>query len=257
MPTYRLDLAYDGTDFHGFAKQPGLRTVQGELEEALTHHSGPVETFVAGRTDKGVHATGQVVSFVTGADLEVDRVVRSLNSQLSAEVAVIGLVRVGDDFHARFSAEARAYRYDIVNRPVPDPLRARTAWHVAEPLDLEAMNEAAEVLVGEHDFASFCRRGEGQSTIRTVLWAGWHDWSHVVELSIAANAFCHQMVRSIVAVLVEVGRSRLEVDDIEPILEAVDRNQARGTAPPHGLALVAIAYPGERFEPPEWLDPDG
>jgi tRNA pseudouridine38-40 synthase len=253
MPTYRLDLAYDGTDFHGFAKQPGLRTVQGELEEALMHHTGLVETFVAGRTDQGVHATGQVVSFATGAELEVDRVARSLNSQLSDEIAVVGLVRVDDGFHARFSASARAYRYDIVNRPVPDPLRARTAWHVSEPLDLEMMNAASTVLVGEHDFSSFCRKANGQSTVRNLLWAGWHDWSHVVEFSIAANAFCHQMVRSIVAVLVEVGRSRIPLADVEAILAARDRNEARGAAPAHGLVLVGVAYPGERFDPPQWL----
>lgn len=252
MPTYRLDLAYDGTDFHGFSKQPGLRTIQGELEEALIHHTGPVETSVAGRTDKGVHATGQVVSFAADAELEVDRVARSLNSQLSDEIAVLGLVRVDDGFHARFTASARAYRYDVVNRPVPDPLRARTAWHVSEPLDLELMNAASDVFSGEHDFASFCRKAEGQSTTRNVLWAGWHDWSHVVEFSIAANAFCHQMVRSIVTVLVEVGRSRLPVADVEGILAARDRNHAKGTAPAHGLTLVAIGYPGERFEAPDW-----
>lgn len=253
MPTYRLDLAYDGTDFHGFARQPDLRTVQGELEEALAHHTGPVETAVAGRTDKGVHATGQVVSFTSDAELEVDRVARSLNSQLSDGIAVLGLVRVDDGFHARFSATARAYRYDIVNRPVADPLRARTAWHVGEPLDLELMNQASAVLVGEHDFASFCRKAEGQSTTRNVLWAGWQDWSHVVEFSVAANAFCHQMVRSIVALLVDVGRSRLPAADVAAIIAATDRNQARGTAPAHGLALVAVGYPGERFDPPDWL----
>jgi tRNA pseudouridine38-40 synthase len=254
MPTYRLDLAYDGTDFHGFARQPRLRTVQGELEEALIHHTGVVDTSVAGRTDKGVHATGQVVSFTTDAELEVDRVARSLNSQLTDEIAVLGLVRVDDGFHARFSASTRAYRYDIVNRPVPDPLRARTAWHVREPLDLELMNAACVGLVGEHDFASFCRKAEEQSTIRNLLWAGWHDWSHVVEFSIAANAFCHQVVRSIVAVLVEVGRSRVPVADMAQIIAAADRSHARGTAPPRGLTLVGVGYPGERFDPPVWLE---
>ena len=257
MPTYRLDVAYDGTDFHGYARQPDLRTVQGEIEAALAHHTGPIETVVAGRTDRGVHATGQVVSFSVPIDLDVDRVRRSLNSLLSDEIAVLELREVADYFHARFSAVLRAYRYEILNRPFPDPLRARTSWHVTDPLDLEAMNEASAMFVGELDFASFCRKAaDGGNTIREVHWAGWRADGDLVEFSVAANAFCHQMVRSMVAVLVEVGRTRLAPAEVKGILEARDRDRARGTAPPQGLVLTRVAYPGEPVEPPDWLGGD-
>ncbi len=253
MPAYRLDQEYDGTGFHGYARQPNVRTVQRELEEALIHHAGMVETIVAGRTDRGVHASAQVVSFVTRRDLDVDSVVRSLNSLLGEEIAVTALRLVEDDFHARFSAESRAYRYEIDNRVVQDPLRARYSWHVRAPLDLEAMNEGTAVLVGGHDFAAFCRKAKGLGTVREVLWAGWHVTGDTVEFSIAAESFCHQMVRSLVAVLVMVGRSRMPASEIKAILAAGDRNRARGAAPSQGLTLVGVGYPGEPLESPAWL----
>lgn len=253
MPTYRLDVAYDGTDFHGYAAQPGRRTVQGELEKALARRLGDeVVTIVAGRTDRGVHAVGQVVGFSHGKEIDVDAAVRSINKQLPEDVAVGGLRRVDDDFHARFSATARLYRYQILNRPVRDPLLARTTWHIAEPLDIDAMNEASTLLVGEHDFASFCRKREGASTVRRVLWAEWRGNGDQVEFSIAADSFCHQMVRAVVAVLVAVGRADLTPADVKAILAAGDRNAARGVAPPQGLALVGVGYEGEPLERPDW-----
>jgi tRNA pseudouridine38-40 synthase len=253
MPTYRLDLAYDGTDFHGYAIQPGVRTVQGELEKALARQVGDVITVVAGRTDRGVHAVGQVVAFSLPDEIDVDAVARSLNRQLGDEIAVLGLGRVEDDFHARFSATAREYRYEILNRSIHDPLRAHTSWHVAEPLDVEAMNEAAAVFVGEHDFASFCRRSDNASMVRNVLWAGFRLRDDVVELSIAANAFCQQMVRAIVAVLVDVGRGRVSASGVKTILEARDRNLGKGVAPPQGLVLARVGYAGEPLESPDWI----
>lgn len=253
MPTYRLDVAYDGTDFHGYAVQPGLRTVQGELERALQRQVGGVVTVVAGRTDRGVHASGQVVCFSHPDVIDTDRVLRSLNRQLGDEIAVFDLHAVDDDFHARFSATSRAYRYAVLNRPVHDPLLARTTWHVAQSLDIDAMNEATGVLLGAHDFASFCRTRGGKSTARTVWWAGWRRVDHVVELSIGANSFCHQMVRSIVIVLIDVGRGRLNTPDVKEILTAQDRRQGRGVAPSHGLTLVGVGYEGEPVEPPEWI----
>ena len=253
VPTYRLDLAYDGTGFHGYASQPGLRTVQGELEEALQRQVGDVVTVVAGRTDRGVHASGQVVCFSHPSQIDAEGVMRSLNSQLGDEIAVLDLQEVDDDFHARFSATARAYRYEILNRPVHDPLRSRTTWHLQEPLDVKAMNVAAGLLIGSHDFASLCRKKEGTSTERHVMWAGWRRLDDVVELSIGANAFCHQMVRSIVIVLVDVGRGRIDASDVKSILTAEDRRKGRGVAPPHGLTLVRVGYPGEPFDPPDWI----
>ena len=243
MPTYRLDLSYDGSGFHGYARQPTVRTVQGELEAVLSRILEPVDTVVAGRTDAGVHARHQVVSFSTAKPVDPDRLARSLTKLLAPEIVVYAAARAPDGFSARFSATRRTYRYRVLNRPYPDPLRRTTSWHVRQPLDLGAMNRAVGYVVGEHDFASFCRRREGASTVRTVLSAGWsaHPES-ILELEIAATAFCHQMVRSIVAFSVEVGRGRIEPGATPQVLRAGDRNKARGAAPPHGLVLWQVDY---------------
>ena len=243
MPTYRLDLSYDGSGFHGYARQPTVRTVQGDLEAVLARVLEPVDTVVAGRTDAGVHARHQVVSFSTGKPVDPDRLARSLTKLLGPEIVVYAAARAPDDFSARFSATRRTYRYRVLNRPYPDPLRRATTWHVRETLDLAAMKRAVGFLVGEHDFASFCRRREGASTVRTVLSAGWSARpDDILELEIAGTAFCHQMVRSIVAFSVEVGRGRIEPDATPQVLHARDRNQARGAAPPHGLVLWHVEY---------------
>lgn len=242
MSTYRIDLAYDGTGFHGYARQPNVRTVQGALEEALFRTTGEVETVVAGRTDRGVHTSGQVVSFVADDALDTSRLERSLNRQLAPEIAVNAVAEVDDDFHARFSATARRYRYTIWNAPVHDPLTTRRSWHVREPLDAVAMDRAVGLLIGVHDFASFCRKAEGRTTVRDVLEAGWIRDGERVELSIAARAFCHQMVRSIVAISAEIGRGRLEPKAMASLLEARDRTVAKGVAPPEGLVLVEVVY---------------
>lgn len=252
MPTYRLDLAYDGTGFHGYAKQPSIRTVQGELERVLEHHTGPVDTFVAGRTDKGVHATGQVVSF-EGPPIDTDRIQRSINSQLSPEVAVSHLREAAPGFHARFSATGRAYLYRINNNPVHDPLTASHTWTVDDPLDVDAMNAGVASLVGEHDFASFCRKQGDAPTTRRLDWVQWHRDGDRVDLSIGASSFCHQMVRSIVALSVEIGRGRVAPTEVEPILAALDRGVTKGAAPAHGLTLVAVSYGDEDLPRPEWM----
>ena len=243
MPTYRLDLSYDGSGFRGYARQPDVRTVQGELEAVLARIVEPVDTVVAGRTDAGVHARHQVVSFSTAKTLRPDRLARSLTKLLDPEIVVYDAAEVPDAFSARFSATRRTYRYRVLNRPHPDPLRRATSWHVKEGLDLDAMNRAVGYLVGEHDFASFCRRREGASSVRTILSAGWSAHPDgIVELEIAGTAFCHQMVRSVVAWTVDVGRGRVEADSTPAVLRARDRNAARGAAPPHGLVLWQVDY---------------
>ena len=242
MPTYRVDLAYDGTGFHGYARQDGLRTVQGEFETALFHRTGEVKTAVAGRTDAGVHAAGQVISFVVDDSLDTGTLQRSLNSQLGPEIAVYAVSEVPDAFHARFSATGRGYRYRIWNAPVHDPLLFRTTWHVPDPLDVPAMDRAVGTLVGTHDFASFCRKATGRSTARELRQAGWSRAGNVVELSIAANAFCHHMVRSIVAASVEAGHGRLDPAAVVDILEAYDRTVGKGSAPSRGLTLMSVEY---------------
>ena len=242
MPVYRLDLAYDGTGFHGYARQPTVRTVQGELEAALSHHVADVETSVAGRTDKGVHATGQVVSFHSVDELDTRRVQRSLNGQLAPEISVLAFGRAEDDFHARFSATGRRYVYRILATEAPDPFLARTTLHVTEPLDVATMDRGVRALLGEHDFAAFCRSAEGRSTVRDLREIAWTAQGDLLELDIEASSFCHQMVRSIVALSIEVGRGRRPDDVFGEALASRDRATAAGAAPPHGLTLTAVSY---------------
>jgi len=252
VPTYRLDLAYDGSGFFGYAVQPNVRTVQGDLERALEPHTGGATTYVAGRTDKGVHATEQVVSFTCG-ELDTARVLRSLNSQLRPEIATRRLRVVPDDFHARFSATGRAYRYQIRNADVHDPFTASTVWTVTESLDVAVMNDSVEPLVGIHDFATFCRQHRGRPTVKELLWARWRRKEDCVDLSIGAASFCHQMVRSVVAMSVEVGHGKVTVARSTEVFRALDRRQGYGVAPPHGLALVAVAYDYEPLPKPSWV----
>ncbi len=243
MGNYRLDLAYLGTGFHGYASQPNVRTVQGELEAALERVIGPVDTVVAGRTDKGVHATAQVVSFHTEHAIDCPRLARSLNTQLAPAVAVLALAAAPDDFHARFSATGRAYRYRVLNREAPDPFLAATTYHYRTPLELGAMQEAGQALVGTHDFVSFCRAAPGRSTMRELRAVQWDEHPNgVKELYVAASSFCHQMVRSIVAVSLDIGRGKLAAGAMAEILAARDRETGCGAAPPHGLTLVAVEY---------------
>lgn len=247
--TLRIDLGYDGTDFHGWAAQPGRPTVQGTLDEALERLIGPVDTVVAGRTDAGVHARHQVVSVT--ADGDTERLATSLRRMLPVSVAVHRVLVEPDGFSARFDATARAYRYHIDTRAAADPFRARYAWHVGRALDVAAMNRAAEGLVGEHDFASFCRRAEGRTTVREVHGARWTETPGGLRFDVSGSAFCHQQVRSFVAYLVDVGRGRLPDDRTAAVLEARDRSAARGAAPAHGLTLWEVSYPPGFAEPPD------
>jgi tRNA pseudouridine38-40 synthase len=244
MAVYRIDLGYDGSGFHGYARQPGVRTVQEELEEALFRLTGPVETEVAGRTDKGVHATGQVVSFPGPPDLDCDRVRRSLNRQLAPAIAAAAVIPAPEGFSARFSATGRTYRYLVLNREVPDPFLAATSWHYQTPLDVTAMSRAAGHFVGEQDFTSFCRKAGDRSMVRDVRRAGWREGEgDLLAFEVEASSFCHQMVRSLVALCVEVGRRRVAPEEVPAILAARDRHAAKGAAPPHGLTLIHVSYP--------------
>ncbi len=242
MPTFRIDLAYDGAGFHGYAGQQGLRTVQGELERALATVVGDVETEVAGRTDAGVHASAQVVSFTHPDILDVERLARSLNRMLNPEVAVAAVTVTAEGFSARHDATSRRYRYTVDNGPVPDPLARRFSWWMAGPLDIGAMNAAAAAFLGEHDFASLCRAAAGKSTVRRVLAASWSRRGAFLDYEVEAGAFCHQMVRSMVALCVDVGRGRVAAGDVPAILAARDRSSARGAAPAQGLTLIGVRY---------------
>jgi tRNA pseudouridine38-40 synthase len=244
VATYRITIAYDGSGFHGYAANRDVRTVQGELERALATVIGsPVETVVAGRTDAGVHARANVVSFETPQTVDPERLQRSITSMLGPELVAVEASLAPDGFHARFSAGSRRYRYRLDTGRVPDPLQRHLAWHVPHSLDVEAMNRAAAVFVGEHDFASLCRASDGGTTVRTVLAASWGIEAPGLVYDVESLAFCHQMVRSMVALCVEVGRGRVGAESVPEIMLARDRNAARGAAPPHGLVLWEVGYP--------------
>jgi tRNA pseudouridine38-40 synthase len=243
-------VAYDGTGFHGFAEQPGQRTVAGALREAIEKVARqPVELTCAGRTDRGVHAWGQVLSLDVGADVDLAALQRSLVKLCGPEIVVREVAPAAPDFDARFSARARTYRYTVLNRPVPDPFLARTAWHVPAPLDLELLTLACDPFLGEHDFSAFCRRpkpapgAEPVSLVRRVQHAGWTDLGEgVLRFEITATAFCHQMVRSIVGTIVAAGHSQVRAGDILGILRRGVRANAAPIAPPEGLCLWHVAY---------------
>lgn len=243
-----MTLAYDGRPFRGFAAQPGLPTVAGTLTTALTRTlRAPVDLAVAGRTDTGVHAWGQVVSFdAPEAGFDPAGLQRSLNRQLAPTIVVRDVSRAPADFHARFSATARRYRYTVLNRPVGDPFLASTAWHVAEPVDLGALRLGCDALIGEHDFTSFCRAPRGQeaaSLSRRVTEARWADRGEgILWFEIEASAFCQQMVRAVVGTLMAMGTGRRRAGEMTGILAARRRAAAERVAPAHGLCLRLVRY---------------
>ena len=240
MPFLKLVLAYDGSGFRGFARQPRTRTVQGVLEEALERVLGHVPKLsVAGRTDAGVHALGQVISFEAEEDPE--RIQRSINRLLAPEVVVRGAGRAPSGFDARHSATAREYGYRIRTSPWPDPFSARFEWHRPGALAVAPMRRAARLLEGEHDFASFCRLPEG-STVRNLRRLGVRRDGEIISIRAVADAFLHQMVRSLVGTLAAVGEGKLPADSMPAVLEARDRAMAGTVAPPDGLTLLRVRY---------------
>ena len=239
-------VAYDGAPYHGFARQPGLETVQGSIEAALGRILGhEVLTSAAGRTDAGVHALGQVVSFKTGHDVDPDDLARRLNHMCGPAIAIISAGEAAEGFDARFTAEARTYEYAILTREVHDPFARYTTWHFPNPLDRELMAKGAAALLGEHAFDSFGRVEEGRSPVRRVESIEIDQDGDLITIRITANSFIQQMVRSIVGTLVQVGIGKIHPDDIGRILHARDRSQAGPVAPPHGLFLVSVSYPEE------------
>jgi tRNA pseudouridine38-40 synthase len=242
MAVLKLVLAYDGGGFRGFARQPRQRTIQGVLERALEPVLGATPRLsVAGRTDAGVHAEGQVISFE--ADHDPLRVQRAVNAMLAPEVVVRSARRMPPGFDARHSATARRYRYRLRTAPWPDPFTARYEWHHPGELAVGRMRRAARLLVGEHDFASFCRvPAEGGSTIRALRRLTVRPSGGVIEVWAEADAFLHQMVRSLVGTLVKVGEGTMEPERMPAILEARSRSAAGPVAPPDGLCLVAVRY---------------
>jgi len=264
---WRLDLAYDGVSFQGFAPQPDGDTVVGVLAAALARQlrldHQPILTG-AGRTDAGVHAFAQVVHvdlpdplFANDRGPEVERLLRSLNRQLAGRVVVLRARMVDPSFHARYSATWRAYRYLVIECDQPSlALIDRSAWTVPGPLDLDAMNAAASAVVGTHDFRSFCRRPAGSSSdeamLRHVLEARWtrvdDEWTMTptaapaLRLDIRANAFCHQMVRSLTSTMVAIGRAQMPVSTVADRISTLSRQGLPPPAPAAGLSLIGVGY---------------
>ena len=240
----RLVLEYDGTGFSGWQRQQGRRTVQGALEEGFRALLDEiVEVRGAGRTDAGVHAEGQVASLTLESRIPEGGLLRGLNSLLPSDVAVVSVNEVDPSFDARFSARGKVYRYRIFNHFVRSPLHARTAWHCRRPLDVELMREGAGLLVGEHDFRGFrasdCDR---KSTVRLVRRLEIRRQGALLDIEVEATAFLKNMVRILVGTLADVGRGRLNLDNVRRTLELGDRSAAGITAPPQGLTLVRVIY---------------
>ncbi len=249
-----MTVAYDGRGFSGFAPNAGVETVGGTLAGALERVLGhTVELTCAGRTDAGVHAWGQVVSFDTpGGDLDLTAVQRSINRQCGPRIVVREVAAAPAGFDARRSALSRRYRYTVLNRPVADPFLAATTWHVEAPLDVAAMRLACDPLIGEHDFSAFCRLPKvrtghpAPSLVRRVLDARWLDLGEgLLRFDIEARSFCHQMVRSVVGTLVAMGAGRKRPGEMRGIVASGDRARADQLAPAHGLCLWAVAYDTE------------
>jgi tRNA pseudouridine38-40 synthase len=238
-------VAYDGTDYSGFQRQANAPTVQEALEATLAQVTQEAVTVLAaGRTDAGVHATGQVIAFDTAWRHGLNDLWRALNAVLPADIVFLHLDEAAPDFHPRYDARSRRYRYTVHNAPVRDPLTRRYSLHVAAPLDMAAMERAARLLVGEHDFAAFGRPPKpGRSAVRHVSVAEWgRDGSQQLHFVIEANAFLYHMVRSIVGTLLQVGQGGMEIEEFAAVLAAHNRDQAGPTAPPHGLCLVEVKY---------------
>ena len=258
----RMALAYDGSGFRGFAGQPRQRTVAGVLAAAIERVVGHTVVLVAaGRTDAGVHAAGQVVHADlvpprtdTWTESELRRLHKSLTKLLAPEIVVRCVEVAPEGFSARFSATGRTYRYTVLNDPVPDPFLAPTTWHVADPLDLRAMQLSCDPLIGEHDFSAFCRRppddGSLVRQLRRAEWSVVDEAPRVLRFEVEASSFCHQMVRSLVGMMVAVGSGRRRAGDMAGVLRSGDRANTVGPAPAHGLCLWRVDYSGNLTETP-------
>jgi len=256
----RLRLEYDGSEFQGWQFQPGARTVQGELEAAFREVTqAEVRVIGAGRTDAGVHASGQVAHCDVASPLPRLELRRALNAVVGADLAVAELHEAPADFHARHDARGKVYRYRVLNRPVGSPARRRFTWHLRHPLDLDAIREAAQGLLGEHDFGAF--RGapggapQGEHTRRSLDRLDWERQGDEVHAIVEGRSFLRYMVRNLVGTLAEVGLGRRPAADVAEILASGDRARAGVRAPPQGLSLERVHYAAQSVE--SRADPEG
>lgn len=255
MRTIKLVLAYDGTAYAGFQRQPNGITIQQRLEEALRAATGEPELRIgaaAGRTDAGVHARGQVVHLRTRATIPIDRWPAAVNSRLPDDIAVVGAELAPPDFHARYWAREKRYRYTFCLAPYRLPLARLYSYHWPRPVDVDAMREAAALLVGRHDFAAFrATGGSARTSVRTVTRLTLTEEPPFLHLDIAADGFLYNMVRIIAGTLLEVGAGRRSIDRVKRALATGNRQDAGRTLPPHGLCLEEVVY-GDGPSYPPW-----
>ncbi|HXI26386.1 MAG TPA: tRNA pseudouridine(38-40) synthase TruA [Pyrinomonadaceae bacterium] len=247
---FRLLVQYDGTDFHGWQIQNGLRTVQGELTRVLSLlDARDVHVHGSGRTDAGVHAEGQVANAQLVREIAPEKLRNAINGNLAADVRVLSVDIVPDDFHARYSAKSKTYRYRLVHGQVRSPFWARYAHQESRPLDLERMRTVARMLIGEHDWTAFSAADcDSESRVRSVsqleISSRYDERGHceLIEFTVSANGFLRYMVRSIVGTLLAVGRGEIDESTVRRAIEEGERSLAGATAPPHGLTLVNVEY---------------
>ena len=247
---YRATVEYDGTDYYGFQIQADKPTVQGAIEESLAQTvKEAVRIAGAGRTDSGVHARGQVIGFCVAWQHSLGDLQRALNARLPRDIVIRELEHAQEDFHPRFSARSRVYRYTVLNQPLRSPLARRFAHQLTEPLNLSAMNGAASLLLGRHDFATFGNPPQQDgSTVREVMQAVWTQVGDCFCFSIEANGFLRRMVRTMVSALLVVGQGRMAKEGIAALLAARDRSQSLPPAPACGLCLMQVKYRSEGFQ---------
>ncbi len=238
-------IEYDGTDFNGWQRQAAGRTVQGEIEAAVSRMTQRrVTVHGAGRTDAGVHAFGQCAHLACETRLTTSELLSGINALTPRDIAVLSVTSVADHFHARFRAKGKRYRYRIVNRPIPSAVERRFAWNITAPLNRDAMRKATESILGTRDFQAFEGAGSPRdTTVRTIGRAEWIEGeADLLLFEVEADGFLRYMVRNIVGTLILVGRGKIPPGDVSHILQGKDRGRAGPTAPPHGLFLMEVLY---------------
>jgi tRNA pseudouridine38-40 synthase len=240
----RMTVSYDGTDYHGFQTQPTGKTIQDELQRAIESLVGkPVQVYGSGRTDAGVHARGQVVNFYTESSIPTERWAIALNYRLPTDIVILHVDEVDADFHARRSSKRKTYRYAIKNSKFPDVFERRYQLHLSRSLDLSAMDEAASLLIGTHQFTSFCStRTSKENHERTLYRSEWIREEDVLYYFVEGSGFLYNMVRIIIGTLIEVGDGKRSASSISDVLLAQNRKAAGPTAPGHGLTLWQVQY---------------
>ncbi|MDE2058673.1 MAG: tRNA pseudouridine(38-40) synthase TruA [candidate division NC10 bacterium] len=244
MPTFKLTIEYDGTNYHGWQVQPGMTTIQGTLQEAVKRIVGKdIHVMGAGRTDAGVHALGQVASLRAEFYHPPDTFRRALTSALPPDIVVTAVEEMDGDFHAQYSAHWKRYRYSLLTRPYPSAIERRYTFFVPYALQTNAMADAARSLVGTHDFSAFqAAHSSAESPVRTVLAAEFRQEEDHLVFEVVADGFLRHMIRIVMGTLLDVGRGRLRSEYLKAILEGRDRNMASKTISPHGLCLLEVGY---------------